>query len=88
VGKLSKTLGVINMKTNQMLHVVAFFLVLVGALNWGLIGLFGLNLVQVLGLPAGLAQTVYVLIGASAVYIALTHKGDCKTCMEVMKKWK
>lgn len=66
---------------------VAFPLVLVGALNWGLVALFGYNLVE--GLLGGwpmVVKLVYVLVGASAVYLLVTHQQDCKTCAEMMKK--
>lgn len=65
----------------KALHVLTFLLVVIGALNWGLVGLFNLNLVAVVlgGLP-GLEQLVYVLVGASAVYLVATHMGDCKVC--------
>lgn len=63
------------------LHMVTFILVVVGALNWGLVGLFNFNLVHtVLMSSAGLEQLVYVLVGASAVVLAATHMGDCKAC--------
>jgi len=65
---------------------VAFTLVIVGGLNWGLVGLFNLDLVATLFDSLGLTQLVYILVGASALYLAFTHKSDCKTCMEVMKK--
>lgn len=65
----------------KMLHMAAFLLVVVGALNWGLVGLFGFNLVEaVLGTVPSAVQLVYVLVGVSAVYILATHMGDCKTC--------
>ena len=32
----------------KMLHIVTFSLVLVGGLNWGLVGLFGINLVSMI----------------------------------------
>lgn len=71
----------------KMLHVIAFLLVVIGALNWGLVGLFNLNLVAtVLGSVAGLEKLVYVLVGASAVYILVTHKDDCKACGVKSKK--
>ena len=76
------------MKLHEMLHVVAFTLVLVGALNWGLVALLGLNLVSAVFGSLGLEQLVYILVGASAVYIALTHSRDCKVCMGLMKKGK
>lgn len=65
----------------KMLHMVAFTLVIVGALNWGLVGLFRFNLVTaVLGSMPMLETLVYVLVGLSAVYLAATHMSDCKTC--------
>ena len=62
-------------------HMVAYTLLWVGGLNWGLVGLFGVDLVQVLfgGMPA-LANLVYILVGVSAVYTAATHMGECKVC--------
>ena len=63
------------------LHMVTFALVLVGALNWGLVGLFGFNLVQaVLGSWPSVENLVYILVGLSAVYVAVTHMNDCKIC--------
>ena len=65
----------------RALHMVAFILVLLGALNWGLIGLFSVNLVtSLLSTMPGAGNLVYVLIGLSAVYIGATHMGDCKAC--------
>jgi uncharacterized membrane protein YuzA (DUF378 family) len=64
----------------KMLHMVAFALVLVGALNWGLVGLLDFNLVTMLLGSTGLVNIVYILVGASAVYIAIGHKKDCKIC--------
>lgn len=68
-------------KQMKALHMAAFTLVVVGALNWGLVGLLNFNLVStLLGTLPGVEQIVYILVGASAVYIAATHMGDCKTC--------
>ncbi len=47
---------------------VANILVIVGALNWGLVGLLNLNVVNmVLGSMAGLEKIVYILVGLSGV---------------------
>ncbi|KKQ80467.1 MAG: hypothetical protein UT01_C0011G0009 [Candidatus Daviesbacteria bacterium GW2011_GWA1_38_7] len=47
---------------------VAMLLVLVGALNWGLVGLLNLNLVNILfGSMEVVERVVYILVGASAV---------------------
>lgn len=60
---------------------VAFLLVIVGALNWGLVGAFHFNLVNtVLGSMPWLESLVYILVGLSAILEAVTHKGNCKTC--------
>ena len=60
---------------------VAFLLLVVGGLNWGLVGLFNYNLVEMLlGSMPGVVMVVYVLVGLSAVYIGVTHKSDCKIC--------
>ncbi|MBI3385465.1 DUF378 domain-containing protein [Candidatus Gottesmanbacteria bacterium] len=48
---------------------VAYILIILGALNWGLIGAFRLDLVQtVLGTSPGLVQLVYILIGLGGLY--------------------
>ena len=52
---------------------VALVLVIVGGLNWGLVGLFNFNLVTALfGEASMLSNIVFILVGASAVYVAAT----------------
>lgn len=60
---------------------ITYILVIVGALNWGLIGLFDFNLVMTLlgGYPM-IEKLVYILVGVSAVVDFLMHKGYCKLC--------
>ena len=62
----------------KILHFITFILVIVGGLNWLLVGLFNWGVGDYLG--AGLAQVVYILVGLSAVYLLVTHKKDCKMC--------
>lgn len=65
----------------KMLHMAAFLLVIVGALNWGLMALTGMNVVgSLLGSVPTLESLVYVLVGASGVWLLVTHKNDCKVC--------
>ncbi len=64
----------------KALHMVAFVLVIVGGLNWGLVGLMNLNVVEMLLGATGLVNIVYILVGLSAVYIGATHMNDCKMC--------
>jgi len=50
----------------------AVVLVVIGGLNWGLVGLFDFDLVQAIlgGIPI-LARLVYILVGIAAVYTAI-----------------
>ena len=48
---------------------LTLLLVIVGGVNWGLIGLFGFDLVAaIFGPMSVLSRIVYVLVGASAVW--------------------
>lgn len=68
----------------KWLHYVAFILLVVGGLNWGLVGLFNFNLVTMLfGMWPSLVMLIYILVGVSAVFIGVTHKGDCKICSKM-----
>jgi len=73
----------------KVLHKVAYLLLWVGGLNWGLIGLFNFNLVTALfGMWPALVMVVYVLVGVSAVYLAVTHTSYCTCCVEMKTKKK
>ena len=65
----------------KWLHMIGFILVIVGGLNWGLVGLFNFNLVtMLLGSMPTIEKLVYILVGLSAVYLAATHMNDCRVC--------
>lgn len=58
---------------------LALVLVIVGGLNWGLIGLFKFDLVAtIFGNMSALSRIVYVLVGIAAVYIAVVSKNLAK----------
>jgi uncharacterized membrane protein YuzA (DUF378 family) len=64
----------------KMLHMVAFVLLVVGGLNWGLTA-FDYNVVEMLlGKWPMVVTVVYVLVGLSAVFEAVTHKQNCNNC--------
>ena len=64
------------MMPKKGLKSVAYALVIIGALNWGLVGLFELNVVNVLlGSISMLERLVYILVGASAILLLLPEKG-------------
>ncbi|MCO5380841.1 MAG: DUF378 domain-containing protein [Methanosarcina barkeri] len=49
---------------------LALVLVIVGGLNWGLVGLFGFDLVAaIFGDMSTLSRIVYSLVGLAAVYM-------------------
>ena len=59
-------------KTMKTLNIVTLILLIVGGLNWGLVGLFGFDLVAaIFGAGSTLARAVYVLVGLSAVWQAI-----------------
>ena len=64
----------------KQLDVVATVLVVVGALNWGLVGLARFDLVAALfgmrfGETSALTSIVYGLVGVAGVYQAVAFKG-------------
>ncbi len=53
----------------KVLNIIALALVIVGGINWGLVGLFGLDLVAVIfGAGSTLSNVVYTLVGIAALY--------------------
>jgi uncharacterized protein len=63
------------------LHIVTFILLLIGGLNWLLIGLFSFDIVSALfGDMSGLSRIIYTLVGISAVFELFVHWGNCKLC--------
>lgn len=65
----------------KALHMIAFILLVVGGLNWGLTAL-GFNLVHMIfQFSAMLEKIVYILVGLSAIYEVATHKQNCKYCV-------
>jgi uncharacterized membrane protein YuzA (DUF378 family) len=58
----------------KFIHYVALLLVVVGAVNWGLVGLFQFDLVATLfgGSDAIAARIVYSLVGLAGIVLAAT----------------
>lgn len=54
----------------RVLNIIAQIVLIVGGLNWGLVGLFQFDLVAALfgGTGAPLARIVYILVGLAALY--------------------
>jgi uncharacterized membrane protein YuzA (DUF378 family) len=57
------------MKKSQMIEIVTVILLLIGGLNWGLIGFFEWNFVDaIFGMGSTLCRIIYSLVGLSALY--------------------
>ena len=57
----------------------SYILVLIGAINWGLVGLFRFDLVAtIFGDMSLISRSVYSLVGLSAIVSALTTYSCCK----------
>lgn len=57
------------MAKKTALEWAVFVLIVAGGLNWGLVGLFGLDVIQaVFGSVPILVKAIYVLVGLAALY--------------------
>lgn len=63
---------------NKTLHMIAWILLVIGGLNWGLAA-FDWEVVERL-LGESIAQIVFILVGLSALYELFTHKKHCSLC--------
>jgi uncharacterized membrane protein YuzA (DUF378 family) len=53
----------------KALNAIALILIIVGGLNWGLVGLFDFNLVSaIFGVETWFTNLVYILVGLAAIY--------------------
>ena len=63
----------------EIMNKIACILVLVGALNWGLVGFFGFDLVAFLfGIGSFLSMIVYDVVGLSALWCIFSYAGHKK----------
>jgi uncharacterized protein len=51
----------------KLLNIIVTILLIVGGLNWGLVGVFEFDLVQNIFGQGAFARIVYILVGLSAV---------------------
>ncbi len=60
------------MKNLNVLDWIALILVIVGGLNWGLVGIFKFDLVAaIFGTMSVISRIVYILVGLAAIYMAV-----------------
>lgn len=53
----------------KVIDTIALLLVIIGALNWGLIGIFNFNLVDtIFGVMSAFSRIIYTLVGLSGIW--------------------
>lgn len=53
----------------KVIDTIALVLIIIGAINWGLIGLFNFNLVDaIFGTMSWLSRIIYTLVGISGLW--------------------
>jgi len=58
-----------NLMKKTNLDIFTLILIIIGALNWGLIGLFNFNLVSwIFGGMSLVSRLIYILVGLSGIY--------------------
>ncbi len=59
----------------KIINAIALTIVIIGAVNWGLIGFFGFDLVAALfGDMSGFSRVVYALVGLAGLYSIFFYK--------------
>ncbi len=81
----------------KVICIIAAVLLIIGGLNWGLVGLFNFDLVaELFGYFSVISRVIYILVGLSAVYAIVMWvvkrgrccscgKADCKVCNPAKK---
>ncbi len=68
---------------NSIMRTTALVLTIIGGINWGLVGLFGFDLVAFLFGPLSvLSRVVYVLIALSAITLAFAPACSLKEAVQ------
>lgn len=61
--------NIMSKKKMTKLDWIAIILLIIGGLNWGLVGIFNFDLVQaIFGVYPMFQKIIYILVGISAVY--------------------
>lgn len=76
------------MAIKKVIHITAFILVILGAVDLGLFGIIpagptgeGFDLLKaIFGFSPTLLEIIYVLIGVSGIYLLVTHTKECLVC--------
>lgn len=65
----------------KVLHCIALILIVIGGLNWLLVGVFGWDVGVIFGGAGAIgARVIYIVIGLAAVLVMVSHKKHCHSC--------
>lgn len=71
----------------RILDIIAWVLLIIGGINWGLVGAFDMDLVsRIFGAGSVLSRVIFIVVGLSALYgiyykwqcCQNDHNGSCK----------
>ena len=63
------------------LHIIAFILLVIGGLNWLLVGIAQWDIGLLFGGQANIVyRIIYIVVGLAAIYEIVTHKNNCRAC--------
>jgi len=55
----------------KIVNWVTLILLVIGGLNWGLVGIAGIDVVMAIFGAGIISQIIYILVGLSAIYVAV-----------------
>ena len=72
----------------KTIDILALVLLIIGGLNWGLVGIFNFDIVSALfGMGTTMSKAVYALIGLSGLYYVICwQKIHCRCASSSCKK--
>ncbi len=71
----------------KKLNSTAYWILIIGGINWLLIGLFGWGIGMIFGgQSAIISRVIYIIIGLSAIYLISEHEDCCKAIKSIVSK--
>lgn len=68
---------------NKALDCIALTIAIIGAINWGLIGIFSFDLVAfIFGNLSWISRIIYTLVGISGIYLITFYMYTCRAAKE------
>jgi len=63
------------------LHMISWILLIVGGLNWLVLGIFKWDIGMLFGADGNpISRIIYILVGIAALIELFTHKKNCSCC--------